>query len=110
MIVEQSNLFAATCMGEEKYGLWCKIAEDDLKAYFGFIFLMGIVQLPSIYDYWSKDPFLHYAPIADRISQDRFLEIHKYLHFVDNSTLSAYGTAGYDKLGKIRSDYYRVFT
>ena len=37
-----------------------------------------------------------------RISRDRFFELHRYLHFVDNSTLAAPGTPDYDKLGKVR--------
>ena len=102
MIVDQSNLYAASCMGEELYQRWEKITDDELKAYLGFIILMGLVPLPSIYDYWCKNPVFHYSPIADRISRDRFLEIHKYLHFVDNETLPAYGDDEYDKLGKVR--------
>ena len=43
---------------------------EELKAYFGFMVLMGINQLPEIRDYWTKDPSLHYSPIADRIAHD----------------------------------------
>ena len=109
MIVDQSNLFAESCMGEEKYILCTIITSEEIKAYFGFIILMGLVPHPSVYDYWSTDPIFHYAPIADHISRDRFLEIHKYLHFVDNSTIPVYGSDEYDKLFKIRPivDYLR---
>lgn len=65
--------------------------------------LMGLVHLPSLFDYWSKDPIFHYQMIASRITRTRFLEISKYLHFADNLTLAQSGTPGYDKLGKIRS-------
>ena len=74
---------------------------DELCAYMGFMILMGIVRLPWIADYWKKDTTYYYMPIADRISRDRFYELHRYLHFVDNSTLSAPGTTGYDRLGKV---------
>jgi hypothetical protein len=57
----------------------------------GFFILMGLVPLSSIYDYWSTNPIYHYSPIASRISRDRFVEIHRYLHFVDNSALTGYG-------------------
>jgi hypothetical protein len=60
----------------------------------GFFILMGLVPLSSIYDYWSTNPLYHYSPIADRISRDSFFEIHRYLHFVDNSCLPAYGQPG----------------
>ena len=39
--------------------------------------------------------------MASRISCERFRELHRFLHFVDNSTLAAPGTPGYDKLGKL---------
>ena len=34
--------------------------------------------------YWSTDPALHYSPVADQITRDRFREISCFLHFVDN--------------------------
>ena len=73
-----------------------------MKAYLGFLILMGLVPLASVYDYWSKNPIYHYSPIANRIPRDRFLEIHKYLQFVDNKHPFPYGSPSYDKLGKIR--------
>ena len=75
---------------------------DDLRAFFGFNLLMGINELPSVTDYWRKDPYYHYSPIADRISRDRYRDISRYIHFVDNSTLVPRGSPGYDRLGKIR--------
>ena len=62
---------------------------------------MGICELPEIRDYWAKDPYLHYSPVADRITRDRFKEISRYLHFVDNDTLPARGEEGYHRLQKI---------
>ena len=49
---------------------------EELKAYFGFMVLMGINQLPEIRDYWAKDPSFHYSPIADCIACDRFERSH----------------------------------
>ena len=102
-VVEQSNLYAKQVMGEEKYAAWEKITREELRAYIGFCILMGISHLPALDDYWSTDPTLHYSPIADRISRDRFREISRYLHFVDNTTLPERGSPGYDRLGKVRS-------
>ncbi len=39
-------------------------------------------------DYWSRDPHYRYAPIADKISRQRFRDISRYLHFVDNDHLA----------------------
>ena len=101
-IVEQSNLYAKEVMGEERYSSWDKITTEELKAYLGFCILMGINRLPALEDYWSKDPMYHYSPIADRITRDRYRDISRYLHFVDNSTLTPRGSPGYDRLGKVR--------
>ena len=45
---------------------------------------------------------MHYTPIADRISRDRFRELSRYLHFVDNTTLLPRDSAEYNRLGKVR--------
>lgn len=100
-IVEESNRYAAVCMGD-RFHTWQPITVDELCAYLGFMLLMGIVNLPSIYDYWKKDETFHYSPVASRISRDRFFELHRYLHFVDNSSLSPPGTPAYNKLGKVQ--------
>ncbi len=63
---------------------------------------MDINILPSLDDYWQRDTALRYAPIADRISRDRFRDISRYLHFVDNGTLEPRGSPSHDRIGKIR--------
>ena len=74
------------------------------QAYFGFMMLMAINQLPCIYDYWKKDLIFHYSPIADKISRDRFLEITRCLHFTDNTSYTTPKTdLNYDRLWKIRT-------
>ena len=86
--VEQSNKYAAECMGQEKYEKWEEITVEELCAYISFMLLMGVVHLPSLYDYWKNDEIYHCSPIASRISRNRFTELHRYFHFVDNSSLS----------------------
>ena len=89
-------------MGAEKFESWTKMTVEELQAYMGFMILMGLVKLPSIYDYWKKDETYHYSPIASRITRDRFFELHRYLHFVDNSTLAPPGSPDYNKLNKVQ--------
>ncbi len=96
-IVEQTNLYAFQCMGEELYQTWEKITVIEVEAFMGFMILMGIVKLPSISDYWSKDPTYHYSPIAERMSRTSFFDLQKYLHFADNTTLALRGTPNYQK-------------
>ena len=89
-------------MEPEKYSLWCGVTAEDIEAFIGFSFLMGLNPKPSVEDYWKKNPIYTYPPINKRISRDRYRDINRYLHFVDNSTLAPRGAPGYDKLGKIR--------
>ena len=57
---------------------------------------------PSVSDFWSKDLAFHHPIIAERISRDRYRDIIRFTHYVDNSTLAAPGTLEYDRLGKVR--------
>ena len=102
VIAQQSNLYASQVMDQHAYAKWDKITVSELNAYFGFCMLMSINHLPAIEDYWRTDPFLHYSPVADRISRYRFREISRYLHFVDNTQLPKRGEDNYDRLGKVR--------
>ena len=98
LIVTETNRYAALCRGDNTW----KTNKEEIRAYFGFHVLMGINQLPEIRDYWATDERLHYAPIAERVARNRFEEITRYLHFVDNSTLPARGEDGYTRLQKVQ--------
>ena len=99
LIVDQTNLYASQVMDISQYEKWSKVTADEIWAYFGF---MGINHLPALADYWKLDPTYRYSPIADKITWDRFVEITRYFHFVDNSTLPSRTDPGHDKLGNIR--------
>ena len=101
-IVDETNRYARQVMGDVRYTSWTKITREELKAFIGFSILMGINRLPSLDDYWSKDPLLHYSPISDRIPRWRFREISRYLHFVNNDNLAPRGDPMHDRLGKVR--------
>ena len=45
---------------------------------------------------------MYHFPIADRITRDRFRHISRYLHFVENATLTPRRSPGYDRLEKVR--------
>lgn len=100
-IVEQTNIYARQILGES-VNKWVDVTEEEILAILGFTILMGINQLPSLYDYWRKDHVFRYSPIADRIPRDRFLEILRFLHFVNNDSLPTRTDPNFDRLGKIR--------
>lgn len=87
-------------MGDKKYSNWKKMNDCELKALLGFKIIMAMNSLPLIDDYWERDHFLRYAPIADRISRDRFRELSRYVHFTDNKILVPRGSPGHDCLGE----------
>ena len=100
LIVNETNKYA----NQQLHGTdrsWSTNA-DEIHAYMGFMILMGINRLPEIRDYWSANEKLRYAPIADKISRDRFEEITRYLHFVDNDSLPSRGEEGYSRLQKVK--------
>jgi len=47
--------------------------------FLGFLILMAINDLPALDDYWKRDPLMHYAQVADRISRERFRDLSHYL-------------------------------
>ena len=66
LIVEETNRYAEECLrGTNKQ--WSTNAEE-VRAYMGFLILMGINHLPEIRDYWSTDNSLRYSAIADRMT------------------------------------------
>ena len=44
-IVQQTNLYANQCMGDEQYSTWEVVTVDELGAYFGFMIYMRLVHL-----------------------------------------------------------------
>ena len=101
-IVKETNRYARSVMGEVRYEKWETVKREDLYAYFGIMVMMGLVDLPCLQDYWKRDPLIYCPSIAERMARDRFLDIQKYLHFVDNDTLVRPGEPHYDRLCKVR--------
>ena len=101
-IVQETNCYAHIVMGDARYEKWETVKREDIYAYFGIMVMMGLVDLPCLHDYWKRDPLFFCPAIAERMARDRFLDIHKYLHFVDNESLVHPGEPHYDRLCKVR--------
>ena len=100
-IVQETNRFAAQSLAASNTNRIWETTTEEVKAYFGFMIVMGMNRLPEIRDYWSSDDKLHNNFIASRITRDRFEEISRYLHFTDNTTLPARDEPGYHRLQKV---------
>ena len=109
-VVTETNHFASLCSMESE-GMqttaWTT-STDEMKAFIGFVIMMGVVKLPDLYDYGSSSEVPHCFPVASRITRKRFLELRQYLHFVDNDALPVRGEEGYDHLGKVRPVQGRI--
>ena len=101
LIVRQTNLFAAQCLTAANRTTTWETSLTEVRAYLGFMIIMGVNRLPEIRDYWSTDDKLHNQFIASRITRDRFEEISRYLHFVDNSTLPLRDDPTFHRLQKV---------
>ena len=101
-IVTESNRYAQECKGK-LFATWQPITIEELLAYMGFMILMGTVQLPRIEDHWKKDAIYHYTPMANRMSCERFKELHIFLHFANNKQqqLSSTRHSGTRQAGQI---------
>lgn len=55
----------------------------EIEILVGLLFKMGVVQMPSVRDYWAKETY--YEPVASKMSRSRFETLCRYLHFVDNT-------------------------
>ena len=101
-IVIETNRYAQRIMGAAFYEKWERVRPADIFAYFCIMVMMGLVQLPNLHDYCKKDSLFYCPAIAEHMSRDRFLQIHKYLHFVDNDSVVPPGEPNYDRLCKVR--------
>lgn len=107
LIVTQTNLYASQQRMEPRNQKqsWSDLTVDEFKTWLGLYLAMGIVKKPSLRDYWSQSPLTQTPAIAAVMTKDRFFQIMRYIHFVDNASDIAQKTKDsqdYDKLYKIR--------
>ena len=56
---QQTNLYAKHILSDDNYEKFVPITTNELEPFLGFMILMSINQLPSIYNYWKNDPVYH---------------------------------------------------
>lgn len=88
-ITDNTNRYAieTDLDSEEMRGDISRTFVAEIKALLGVVILMGIIQLPKISLYWSKDERFYQPAVAKVFSRDRFLELLKYFHVSDTRTL-----------------------
>lgn len=102
-IAEQTNLFASqnVTVRQAKPGSrshsWKPTDKTEIKKFLGLILYMGLVKLPKLAYYWSKDKILGQKFPSTVMSRNRFELLLQYLHFSDNLTADRN-----DRIAKIR--------
>lgn len=84
---------------------WYPLTRAELKAWFGVIIGMGLLQLKGdIRKYWSvKHKLTRTDDFPEVFPSDRFFQILRYIHFADEEiTITNRQLAGFDKFYKVR--------
>ena len=103
LIVDQTNLYAEQKRGADDRSVWYDLTVDEFKAWIALTLNMGVVKKPFLRLYWSTDTIFQTPFFPAVMSRDRYLQIMRYLHFVDNrEEVKDKNLPGYDKLFKVR--------
>jgi len=60
------------------------LTREEFLQFLGVVLAMGIIRLPEIRDYWSTDSVLNFPFFRSNFARDRFEDILRFLHVVDN--------------------------
>ena len=104
-VVAETNRYASQCLKgitRKRSGMadWKPVDGAEMKKFFGLLFMMGLNQTPSIKHFWSTHRL--WASFYGKVmSRNRFEDILRYLHVVDNGS-SQDSSATQDPLWKLR--------
>ena len=75
-LLVQTNLYAdQQCLTNNDTCRWNPITLNELKVFIGITFVMGIIPLPAINDYWSTDPIVSHSWFRAVMSRNRYCQI-----------------------------------
>lgn len=75
---------------------------EEMRAFIGVLYMMGIHRLPQFRDYFSNDYVLGVPAVQAVFSRKRFWQLWSNIHLVDNENTIPAGQPGHDKLFKLR--------
>ena len=102
LLATQTNLYVEQTRGAEQNSVWYLVSVEEMKAWLALYLCMGIVNKLNIISYWSTDPTLCTPFFPAIMSRTRFVQILRYLHFVDNNLAPRPDSPDYNKLYKIQ--------
>lgn len=108
VIVKNSNKFGET----DHPNTFQRITLPEMMSYLAMIIYMGLVETPNITDYWKRSELYAFSFPSSVMSGRRFKAISRAIHLSDPDDDAANnlkrGTAGYDRLCKIKPMYHEV--
>ena len=96
ILKEQSNLYSLQVNPNRPIN----ISESEIRQFVGILLMTGIYDFPQQRSYWTNSTRVE--SIASTMSRDRFLEIQKNLHVVDNTNQLGQNDPNYDQAFKVR--------
>ena len=91
-MVERTNAYAKKVIDEttmrrsSRFKAWKDTCDEEMRKFLGLLLHMGVINMPKIADYWSKDPFLKTELWRNVIGRDRFLLLLRFWHFEDETS------------------------
>jgi len=82
---EHSEAQAPSSVSSRKHKQkWTPVTRDEMFKFLGILLIMGIVKLPEMRLYWSKDPMYDNERIKSSMARERFFALLQYWHFCDS--------------------------
>ncbi|KAK2159268.1 hypothetical protein LSH36_155g01044 [Paralvinella palmiformis] len=94
LIVGETNRYAGQCRQHEpkkgrKHSEWYEVTVPELKTWLGLLLTMGLVQKKGrLGEYWLTHNLTQTPGFSVTMPRNRFLQILRYLHFVNNEDSS----------------------
>ncbi|CAG8660293.1 6911_t:CDS:2, partial [Paraglomus brasilianum] len=110
-IVVNTNLYALTKDTSTTSRQWKKLDRKELIVWIALVIYQGLFKLPSLDQYWNKDPKYPIHHIAKHMSLKRYEQIKRYLHISPPvATIENYFDKLEPLLSKIRDVSKQLYT
>lgn len=84
LIVENTNKFGNKLKTDSSYFRWFQLTSKEFLAFLGIIIFMGLVDVPSLAEYWNDDGFFRQDFVrSSGMTRTRFMNILRVLHLCD---------------------------
>eukprot|EP00795_Rhopilema_esculentum_P007360 gene7360-13095_t len=101
-IAEQTNLYQVQLTTLKPSPMkWTATTAEEIMPFIGVNIAMGIANLPEMDDYWSKGSLFYMPWFAGIFTRNRFKQLLRYLHLVDNSKDLPWNDPNRDRLFKL---------